>query len=279
MGPTKVLAFAGAATALVTTTAAIAADFPSAPPPPAREASGWYLRGDIGVGIQGFRSFDFTQTGGGAWPAAWRIDEHDLKNTVLFAAGLGYAWNSWLRLDVTGEYRAGAKFKAVGSYFNGIDRGFNHYDGKHAAAVVLANAYLDLGTWWWLTPFIGAGIGGAYHMTSALTEVGVNTDGLGTSTFRYASSNANNWSLAWAVHAGVSYAITSAFKVELAYRYLNMGSARTAEADCGAGGCGAGGTPRAYYHLRDIDSHDIKLGVRWMLEPEPVQAPPALRRG
>ena len=54
MGPTKMLAFAGAATALITTTAAIAADFPAAPPPqmvraPVAEASGWYLRGDIGM--------------------------------------------------------------------------------------------------------------------------------------------------------------------------------------------------------------------------------------
>ena len=78
----------------------------------------WYLRGDVGVGVQSFKSFDFTQTNaatGGAWPASWRIDQKDIKDTAFVGAGVGYQWNSWLRFDVTGEYRADVKFKAVGS--------------------------------------------------------------------------------------------------------------------------------------------------------------------
>jgi len=278
MGPTKMLAFAGAATALITTTAAIAADFPAAPPPQTvTEPGGWYLRGDIGIGNQHFKSFDFTQTAGSPWPATWRIDQKDIKDTFFFAAGIGYAWNNWLRFDITGEYRAEVKFKAVGSYFNGVDRGFDHYDGDHAAAVFLLNAYLDLGTWWGLTPFIGAGVGGAYHMTSALSDTGINTNGLGASAFGVADKDHSNWAVAWAAHAGVAYNVTNSFKVELAYRYLNMGSAQTAEVQC-AVGCGIGG-PRAHYHLRNIDSHDLKLGVRWLLQPEPVYQPPLMRRG
>ncbi|MCC6888312.1 MAG: porin family protein [Hyphomicrobiales bacterium] len=283
MGPTRILAFAGA---LFSTTAAIAADFPAALPAPpvvrvpAPEVLGWYLRGDVGVGNQSFRSFDYTQTAGGPWPDTWRIDQKDIKDTFFFAAGLGYAWNNWLRFDVTGEYRADVKFKAVGSYENGAgDRAFDLYDGDHAAAVFLLNAYLDLGTWWCITPFIGVGVGAAYHMTSALSDIGINTNGLGASAFGYADSNSSNWAFAWAAHAGVSYAVTSSFKVELAYRYLNMGSAQTAEVLCGASGCGTGSGPRAHYHLKNLDSHDFKLGVRWMLQPEPVYAPPLMRRG
>jgi opacity protein-like surface antigen len=280
------LAFAGAATALLATTAANAADFPAAPPPMMRapavaETTGWYLRGDIGVGNQQFKSFDFQQTGGGPWPATWRIDQKDIKDTFFFAAGFGYAWNNWLRFDVTGEYRADVKFKAVGSYDTGTPggRAFDVYDGDHSAAVFLANAYIDLGTWWCLTPFIGAGVGAAYHMTAAVSDIGLNTDGLGSSAFGFANADHNKWSFAWAAHAGVAYTVTNSFKVELAYRYLNMGSAQTAEIQCGADGCGTGGGPRALYHLRSLDSHDFKLGVRWMLQPEPVYQPPLMRRG
>lgn len=282
MGPSKMLAFAGAATALITTTAAIAADFPVAPQPQMRapvESSGWYLRGDVGIGNQSFKSFDFTQTAGGPWPETWRIDQKDLKDTFFFAAGIGYAWNNWLRFDITGEYRADVKWKAVGSYFNGTDRAFDVYDGDHAAAVFLFNAYVDLGTWWCLTPYIGAGVGTAYHMVSAVSDTGINTDGLGSSAFGYADKDYSKWSLAWAVHAGVAYTVTPGFKVDLGYRYLNMGSAQTAEVLCGASGCGTGGGPRAYYHLKTMDSHDFKLGVRWMLQPEPVYQPPLMRRG
>ena len=35
------------------------------------------------------------------------------------------------------------------------------YHATKTEWVVLANAYVDLGTWWCITPFIGAGVGGA----------------------------------------------------------------------------------------------------------------------
>jgi hypothetical protein len=38
-----------------------------------------------------------------------------------------------------------------------------------------------------------------------------------------------------------------------------------------------GGGPRAFYTLTDMTSHDIKIGMRWLLQPEaPV---PLMRRG
>ena len=289
----KILGLAGAAALLSTatlSTATLAADLPPPLPPPVYRApvvvdsGGWYLRADVGVGWQQFKEFQFNQTNvgsGAVWPPSWRIEQRDIKDTFFVGGGIGYQWNNWLRFDVTGEYRADIKFKAVGSYDNGVaGRAFDVYDGDHAAAVFLVNAYLDLGTWWCLTPFIGAGVGGAYHMTSALSDIGINTNGLGASAFGFANTNHANWSFAWAAHAGLSYAVTNSFKVELGYRYLNMGSAQTAEVLCGAAGCGApGGGPRAYYHLRNIDSHDLKIGVRWMLQPEPVYQPPLMRRG
>ena len=31
--------------------------------------------------------------------------------------------------------------------------------------------------------------------------------------------------------------------------------------------------------FKDITSHDLKFGVRWMLQPEPAYQPPLMRRG
>jgi opacity protein-like surface antigen len=285
------LALAGAASLL--STAALAADLPPPLPPPVFrapvvvETGGWYLRGDVGVGMQQYKSFDFTQTNvgvGGVWPASWRIDVKDIKDTFFIGGGIGYSWNNWLRFDVTAEYRADVKFKAVGSYteFCASGRCFDAYDGDHAAIVGLVNAYLDLGTWWCLTPFIGAGVGGAYHRTDALTDVGY---GLAPGNFPisvlgYANTEHTNWSFAWALHAGVAYTVTPNFKVEFAYRYLNMGNAQTSEVLCGGSGCGTGTGPRAYYTLTDFDSQDFRIGVRWMLQPDaPPPIYPLMRKG
>ncbi len=292
----KLALFAGAALAAAFTSAHAADLGPimqprQMAPVQVEEMGGWYLRGDIGVGAQRFKEFDFHQTNvgtGGAWPADWRIDQRDIKDAFFIGGGVGYQWNSWLRFDATGEYRSDVKFKAVGSYTNfpnpALGRAFDVYDGDHSALVFLANGYVDLGTWFCLTPFVGAGVGAVYHRTAAVSDMGINNNGLGSSALGFASNDQTNWSFAWALHAGVAYNVTNNFKMELAYRYLNMGSANTVEVQCGANGCGGiGGGPRAYYTLRDMDSHDIKFGMRWMLQPEqqqqPAYMPPLMRKG
>jgi opacity protein-like surface antigen len=62
---------------------------------------GWYLRGDIGVGVQSFSEFDFTQTNAAfVWPSSWTIVQQDIQDTTIFGLGIGYEFNNWLRVDV-----------------------------------------------------------------------------------------------------------------------------------------------------------------------------------
>ena len=216
---------------------------------------GWYLRGDIGVGAQSFKEFDFVQTNSAfVWPASWRIDQREMGDASFVGGGFGYQWNSWLRFDATAEYRAKTKFKAIGSYteFCPGGRCFDVYDGNHSAVVLMANGYIDLGTWMCLTPFIGAGVGFARHSITGFTDVGFISDG--TTGFGYAANNDfSEWKFAWAVHAGVAYNVTNNFKMELAYRYLNFGNVNTSIIDCASGGCSTGGGPRAFYTFREFD--------------------------
>ena len=86
---------------------------------------------------------------------------------------------------------------------------------------MLANVYADLGTWWCITPFIGAGIGGAYNTISNFHDIGVR---FGANNF---AETASKWNMAWALHAGLAYKVTPNFTVELAYRYLDLGNAET----------------------------------------------------
>jgi len=81
--------------------------------------------------------------------------------------------------------------------------------------------------------------------------------------------------LAWAVHAGLGYDVTPNLKLELAYRYLNMGDAQAGKLVCAGGIC-----PGTVYSYKDLESHDIKIGMRWMLAsyPAPIHAPAPLIR-
>ena len=58
---------------------------------------------------------------------------------------------------------------AFGVAYNGQD----NYSATKSELLFLANAYADLGTWWCITPFIGAGVG-TYRVTiSGFTDNGV----------------------------------------------------------------------------------------------------------
>ena len=57
--------------------------------------------------------------------------------------------------------------------------GTDTYHATKSEWVVLANAYVDLGTWWCITPFIGAGVGGARVAINDFTDTGIANNGGG----------------------------------------------------------------------------------------------------
>jgi opacity protein-like surface antigen len=255
MGPTKMLAFAGAATALIAT-AANAADFPAAPPPqmvraPVAETTGWYLRGDIGMTNQRVKSLDNALF---ATTTNLTIVDKNFESGMLFGAGLGYKHNNWFRWDLTGEYRGETGFHGMDTYGGPPPTATNIYTGKKSEWLFLANAYLDLGTWKAITPFVGAGIGMSRVSIHSFRDI----DPI-TPSAAYANTD-SKWNFAWALHAGLTYDVTPNFAIELAYRYLHLGDGRTGDI------IAYDGTNAIYnpMHFKDITSHDLKFGMRWM---------------
>jgi opacity protein-like surface antigen len=240
-------------------------------PPVVPVSSGWYLRGDVGVGVLNFTDFDHSQTNPAfVWPPSWQIVQKDIQDTTIFGLGIGYEFNNWLRFDVTGEYRTKAMFKATGSYTDFCGGGgvcFDVNTGNYSAAVVMGNAYIDLGTWWCITPYIGAGVGGAFNHITGVQDNGIISNG--TVGFGFAPSDSWNTTLAWNVQAGLTYNVTNNFKVDFNYRFLSLGSPQTAVVLCqNTSPC-----PGAFYTLRDMTSQDFRIGLRWLLQPEVVPVP------
>ena len=258
-------------------TATFAADMPIMPPPayappPPQEFSGWYLRGDVGMTNQSIKSLNnpdpnavlFTQTGVG------------FDSSPLFDIGVGYQFNNWFRADVTGQYRGRANFH--GSQFTNVFAGsalVDNYSGSKSETVVMLNGYVDLGTWWCITPYIGAGVGASYNRIHDFRDDGFgNTFGVARPVSFVYATDAGKWNFAWAVHAGLGYKVTPNATVELGYSYMNLGDATT-----GTNSNFAGTTTAQFpWTMHDITSHDLKLGVRWNLDSTPVYAPPPLIR-
>ena len=296
MGHFKALSFASAFL-LATAGAAAAADL-LPPPPPAEpvveEFSGWYIRGDVGVGINSMTSWKSTFNDATFNPKATytdiRKEQTSLGDSTFLRLGAGYQFNNWFRADITGEYRTAASYNATESYKNvaftpsttipgggcGGPAAYN-YDGatgvltafangaaqkcydKYTASVrstvVLANGYVDLGTWYNLTPYVGAGIGAAYHTFSGITDQG-NSSGFGI------GKSASKTNLAWALMTGVAYSVTPNLKLEVGYRYLNMGTLNSSPITCNV--TAAGSCHFEVQHFK-LASSDIHIGMRWLI--------------
>ncbi len=279
MGSLKVYATVAGFLAVATSmTTARAADL-LPPPPPMPEpyvvsdVGGWYLRGDVGVSRYEGDKFKNPQ-----FPTAVYFGE-DFGSGAFAGAGVGYQFNSWFRADVTGEYRfsTGIKVRDRDTFFDGSGNFITTNEktnGEYSAAVFLVNGYFDLGTWYGVTPFVGGGVGYAYHWLHGFGTDTLNVyanpaipPGVSGGTIR----DKDKGNLAWALHAGLSYDVTPNVKLELAYRYLNFGDVRTGQIDCFCGAVYQG------LKVRDLESHDIKLGMRWALggsapayEPAPL---------
>ncbi|MCW6510112.1 outer membrane protein [Lichenifustis flavocetrariae] len=327
MGACKALILAGAVV-IGPATLAVAADLPPPPmieaPPEPVEVSGWYLRGDVGVGIaespdirSTFYDSSFAPLSGAALnstvPSFARNSQH-IGDSAIVDVGIGYQYSSWLRFDVTGEYRTGQDISTLESYgirgsdysysyqdANGVSqkgtgtgnyRGFDQYHGNVQSSVFLFNAYTDIGTWYGFTPFIGAGVGASYNQVTSLYDVGVGgptiidannkntviTGGVGNGGYGYAKSS-GHFDLAYAAMAGIDYAISPDVKLELSYRYLNMGEAKSGFINCvNSTGC------VSEKHSYSLASNDIRLGFRWLFtdvtpyQPVVYPAPPIVRK-
>lgn len=99
-------------------------------------------------------------------------------------------------------------------------------------------SYVDLGTYWGITPFVGAGVGAARITVDKFKDTNVVTQGLA-----YAKSGSKT-NLAWALHAGMGYAVTPDLQVEFAYRYISLGDGKTGTVYNYAGQCSVSGVFR-----------------------------------
>jgi opacity protein-like surface antigen len=228
------------ALAAMSATAAGAADVraPLPPPPPFQAsvieeyASGWYLRGDLGYRIN--------QTSGSSALVGSQPFNSRFEDSYFLGGGVGYKMR-WFRADLTFDYGTRANFHADTAVRP------DDYYAKMDNFAILANGYLDLGTWSGITPYVGGGIGGALVRAMEFQRY--------TTPSTDPTQVNSRWNFAWAAMAGVSYNFSSNFLVDLGYRYLSMGDLQT---------------ERNVFNnsltIDDLATHEFRLGVRYMFD-------------
>ena len=157
-----------------------------------------------------------------------------LSSSALFDVGVGYQFNRWLRGDVTLEYRDGGNFQSL--YTSTIPASrqqyADFYRGDVSSFIGLVNVYADLGTWYGITPFVGAGIGFAHNTLYGMTDQAFAYPGAPPAPLRRLFQQWLETSFAWALMAGLDFDITQNLKLELGYRYLNYGKMGSGGSNC-----------------------------------------------
>jgi opacity protein-like surface antigen len=271
-----------------------AADLFGAAPPtssPASDAptqieigSNWYLRGDIGVSLDDGPTVSLSPiavppAGVFGQPLPAEAGPNARTTNLDGALGFGYRFSDTLRVDATWDYRAGpganrsstvvcpyglygASSQTIGYLQGYLYNPADACDGvmtvRQHTNTFLANAYVDLGTWNGLTPYVGGGLGVNVLSTSGglksyetangqpyaadLTPLGaypqIWVDSFGRPiapqpAIAFAPQNRNRtldsttYGLAWALMAGFSYPLTPSVAIDIGFRYLNSGATRT----------------------------------------------------
>jgi opacity protein-like surface antigen len=211
-----------------------------APPPeadgpsPFRQLmSGWYLRGDVG----------YRWNSGG--PSSSNVTSE--KYSTSFDGTFGFGWKyQWFRADLTFDYAGPTRVSATTTAAT-IQPQFT---AKISSQTVLANGYIDFGTWGGFTPYVGAGVGIARLKSVNYVDT---TDSPSTNTLGQGSQQ----NFAWAAMAGVAYQVTQNWLIDVGYRHLELGSVPSSN--------GAGGLTTAAV-FKGQSSNEARIGFRYLFD-------------
>jgi opacity protein-like surface antigen len=214
-----------------------------------------YWRADIGASLSSDPTLNWNAT-----DQFGNINSHvsnsKADNSRLVEAGFGCGSGSrGLRSDFMLGYHGERDISGTtGTVFTGFDGAGNPISNPAtirstlSTYTAMANVYYDLGSLGGFVPYVGAGVGVAYHRASEYTvSYGQN----------YAVAGANDLSLAWGLMAGAGYQISDRAILDVGYRYLDMGSAATARNDT------AGMAQVTRLHMTDLTAHEFKVGLRY----------------
>jgi opacity protein-like surface antigen len=248
---------------------------------PVEVGSGWYIRGDIGYNLA-------TKYNNDEYTFAPVTHKNNFRDAVSASVGVGYRINDLFRLDGTVDHLFKSDFSSTklvaptgpclgtGEYIDlatsttyfapySISNCLQQDKSSYDAFMMMGNAYVDLGTFVGVTPYLGAGLGVARiswaQETASITCVPQNGSvhleackASGTAT-QPGISNGKDWRVAMSITGGFSYQINQNLSLDTSYKFTSVGlgtkgipNTTTAGSDMSKAGFGL---------------HQIKMGLRY----------------
>lgn len=245
---------------------------------PVEIGSGWYLRGDIGYAFRTraktpfeYRTYDgLTGTYG---QSAFATGE--LESDFTWGGGFGYHFSDWLRADATIEGFQGNFRGTTASAFpclpapEYVGTGCRSEDNAdYNALSLMANGYVDLGTFVGFTPYVGGGAGFTLMRWGPLTNDLYCATGVApcpdpdAHILTATHGGDRDWRFTYALMAGFAYDINDVLKVDVGYKYRHVDGGSMFgfdQASIAAGATGIQGTDKGF------DQHEIRVGLRYEL--------------
>ena len=224
---------------------------------PQAAAGPCYFRADTGYSWSQKPSADYV---GNQDPNVWN---ESLGNGWLVEAGIGCGSGSrGLRGELVIGHRESRKFHGDTEIFinnNPVDPRL-HTD--ISTTTLMFNAFYDLGSFHGLVPYVGAGAGWAYHR---MGDVRVDSP-----LSPNPQLGEDKLSFAWALMAGAGYQLSSRAILDVGYRYIDMGLARSSHGDVVNAW-----NPRL--EVDDMRAHEFKIGIRYHFGSSCCDAPVPLK--
>jgi opacity protein-like surface antigen len=202
-----------------------------------------YFRGDVGYSWSNDPSASFSQTDfGGTFLT--NAASANMDNTWLAGVGVGCGSGSRgirgeLMLDWRGDRDVSA---ALAAPLGGIAH------SSIQTTTLMFNGYYDLGKWDRVVPYVGAGVGFARHSVDEVTFTG---NALGNQI-----EGDDRWSMAWSLMAGLGWQLSERAILDVGYRYIDMGNARSGRID-------SAGFTNPPVRFDDLTAHEFKIGLRY----------------
>lgn len=228
--------------------------------------AGWYLRGDVGYAWHKFHE--------GYYAVA---DDYDLVTKSIFGSsfrgsysiggGVGYKATDYFRTDLTLDYWGNGEYTGetfgICNFGNGDVSCSSTDIATFTALTLMANAYVDFGTYGRFTPYVGGGIGGSYVRWGELENKACNDADSDECYYGY-HEGASGWRFAYAVMAGVSVDVSCNVAADVGYKFQHIYGGSMFGTYDGAG----------FGHDGGISSHQVKAGLRYKFGSCSEPAPP-----